>query len=332
MEYNNEKPLRFGEVLDLTFRVIKEHFSKLFLIVLLLTGPLYLLQALAMYLSGTPFVSFSNNESWYQTFINQFEGTGELPVNAYGSFELILLISAMLLLSIVALPIAEAAILLTIDHIRKDEKFTLGGTIKRALSRYWALLGGSALYFLIVFSFLLFYIFGATIFIGLIAGVIGIISEAFLSSTLGIVIIGILSGIILIGLLIPILYLTVRWSFYFPPIVFEKVSPGLSKSWQLTRKSFWRLLGLFIVISVIVFIITIIFQLIFQLLLGTSVLTNLLNNILTIFTTMISFVAYSIVYFDLRLRNDTSELKSMIQSYDPVNSPTNEETLPEENE
>ena len=53
----------------------------------------------------------------------------------------------------------------------------------------------------------------------------------------------------------------------------------------------------------------------FTLILGMSVLSTLLSNIVNLFTYLMSFVVYAIVYFDLKLRNEGTDLQRMMEDY-----------------
>ena len=47
-------------------------------------------------------------------------------------------------------------------------------------------------------------------------------------------------------------YLLTRWSFYFGSAVLGEGSPGFTRSWRLTRKRGWILIGLYIVFALII--------------------------------------------------------------------------------
>src|SRR5690606_41274006 len=46
------------------------------------------------------------------------------------------------------------SILLALNHIRKNEEYTIGSLIKKAFTRFWAMLGSNILFGLIAFGFL----------------------------------------------------------------------------------------------------------------------------------------------------------------------------------
>ncbi len=304
-----EKPLSFGEVLDATFRITKSSFSKLFMIMFIFLAPMYLFQAAILYFGGASIVFNRMDNYSIESFIERFEqgGYSEELLNV-GVVGIILYFVFLLLLVLFSYPLGYASIIIAVDQIRKKEAIQIGSIIKRAFSRYWALIGGSVVYYLIIYGLF----FGFAILITLYIGIISFISAAsspnpYLYIPLAIILFG--------GLLFILAYLLTRWSFYFPSIVFEKVSPGLTKSWNLTRGFFWRIVGLYIVLSILIIIFSFIFSVVIQLVLGNSILGTLLSNLTSILTMMITAIFYAVVYFDLRLRNEATDLKEMVESF-----------------
>ena len=308
MEHHKlEKPLSFGEILDVTFHTIKENFSKLFLIMLIFTGPLELLQSVAKTLGGVSLLRAPNSGTGIASLLDTFT-QAEMMQNT------ILDTVYLLLLIFISAPMAYASLIVATDQIRKKEPVNILSSIKRAFSRYWALLGGSIVNVLIMSALII----GITVIIIAyiaISGGAGAFTGLAVGNFAGF---GIhLAVIIILGLgtFCGFIYLITRWSFFFAAIVFEKVSPGLRKSWKLTRGHFWRLVGLLIVISIIIMIITAIIQIAVYFFLGNSVLASLLISLLSIPISMTSYIAYAIIYFDLRVRNEAMDLKGMLDTY-----------------
>ncbi|MBO8171545.1 MAG: hypothetical protein H0Z33_06635 [Bacillaceae bacterium] len=308
-----ERPLGFGEVLDVTFRVVKEHFAKLFMIMVVLLGPVFLFQLLLLLMGGVPFVGSSlvGEGGWRQLFM----GTEtEWSVELNGGATFILYTLADFVLMTVAYILAVAAIILAVHSIREGKPLDLKDLIKQAGSRYWPLLGGSIVYLLVLSG-----IVTALVLILIFLGVGIDFMDTSIYEILTMVLLGLLA-------FFGASYFMTRWSFYFPAIVFEKVSPGLGKSWNLTRRQFWRLVGLYIVLTIILTIITALFQFVSQMLFGVSVVTNLFLYLVQMLTMLILFVAYAVVYFDLRIRNEAVDLKEMVDTYHtgPEISPAHE--------
>lgn len=300
------KPKGFGEILDHTFRLSKQRFSDFFLILLILVGPIYVVQAVVQLLFGTSFFRETGTGSnWFEQVLSSFEqGTYEYT-DTSGSLGADISLIVVSLISLIFLPIAQAAIILAVNHIRKDEEYTVGSVIKGAFSRFWPLIGSSILFFLIVF-----FMITIPLVIVFIAG--------FVSGAMN-PILGILLGIILfLAFAVVIAYLLTRWSFYFGSVTLKEGSPGFTRSWRLTRKRAWPLIGLYIIFSLITSTISGAFQLSFSVLLGNSVLLGLIVNTVSLITALFFAVGYAVIYFDLKVRHDADDLKDLIDEYEEL--------------
>ncbi|KMK92269.1 hypothetical protein [Rossellomorea marisflavi] len=303
------KPKGFGQILDQTFRLSKQHFKTFFLVFLTLVGPFFLLQALIGLLTGTSFLKeasvgtdiFTGGlESWANDLAAEEEMV--TTANVIGS----LLVSLITFISFLIYPAAQGAIIFAVDHIRKGESFTYKQILKESFSRYGPLLGSSLL-------------------IAVIAGgmtIIPMVVVAFLVTFGSLVhpIIGILMSIVLFtALFVGVLYFMVRWGFGVAVSAMEKGSaPGLGRSWHLTKRRSWTIVGLFLIYALIIGIITAALELTLGLFLGNSVVYQLLVNLVTLFTTMVISVGYAIIYFDLKIRNDGDDLDQLIDEYETV--------------
>ncbi|WP_144463373.1 hypothetical protein [Siminovitchia fortis] len=297
MDEKFTRPKGFGQILDHTFSLSKRHFKDFFLIFLIFMGPIYLLQALIELASGVSFFrEVGPGETWFEQVITSFDDTETVNLGADLGIALVGLIAIFLA------PVATAAVMFAIDHLRKGEEYTVGSVIKQAFSRYWPMLGSTILFGLIAFG-----LFVVPIIIITIAGVVGAIVLP---------IVGIILAILLfVGFAIGIGLLLTRWSFYFGSVVFKEETPGFSRSWKLTKGRTWVLFGLFIIFSMIITMISVTLELSFMMVLGDSVLLSLIVNAASLFTTMIFTVGYAVMYFDLKVRNDADDLKEMIGEY-----------------
>lgn len=300
MKEKSSTPQSFGSVLDLTFRISKNHFATFFLIFLIVVGPIVLLEALISLLGGSGLI---RDVASGGSFLEQLTNTVDEAL--YGTTTIAEDLGTIVsgLATIVLYPIAQAAVILAIKAIRKGEEFTAGTVIKKAFSRFWPIFASSLLFGVIVFSLIFFPI--------LIITIISSIGAVFSP------VVGITFGVVLfLGAAAVIAYLLTRWGLYLPAVVFERCAPGLGRSWDLTRRNFWRTFGLIVVIGLIAIIISSVFEMILTMLFGYSVLYTVLLNIITMITTMLFSVGYGLIYFDLKLRNDGDDLMDMIEDYD----------------
>lgn len=304
MENKFSTPKGFGEILDHTFQLTKNRFKDFFMILLIFMGPVYLVQAILQLSSGTSFFRELGSEGeWFEQVLTSFEESGTIDSSSLGADIGLIIIG---ILSAILAPVAEAAILFTINHIRRNEDYTVGSVIKKAFSRFWPIIGSSILF-------------------GLISLGIIILPVAIIAFT-GVVVAttvhpigGILLGIVLfLGFAVLVGLLLTRWSFYFGSVVLDKVSPGLGRSWRLTKKRTWVLLGLYIVFYLIISCITFGVQMTFGIVLGNSVLLTLITNLVTLVTTMIFSVGYGVMYLDAKTRHDADDLKEMLEEFKPV--------------
>ena len=304
MENKFSTPKGFGEILDHTFQLTKNRFKDFFMILLIFMGPVYLVQAILQLSSGTSFFrEVGSDGEWFEQILTSFEESGTFDSSSLGADIGLIIIG---ILSAILAPIAEAAILFTINHVRRNEDYTVGSVIKEAFSRFWPIIGSSILFGLI------------TVGIIIIPVAIVAFTGAFVAATVN-PIGGILLGIVLfLGFAVLVGLLLTRWSFYFGSVVLDKVSPGLGRSWRLTRKRTWVLLGLYIIFYLIISCITFGVQMTFGIVLGDSVLLTLITNLVTLVTTMIFSVGYGVMYLDAKTRHDADDLKEMLEEFKTV--------------
>ena len=299
----NEKfnrPKGFGEILDLTFSLSKNKFRDFFLILLIFMGPIYLIQALIRLASGVSFFrEIGVSGAWYEKIIAGFEVAESTNLVAD------LGISFVGFISLFLFPVASAAILLAVNQIRKNEEYTIGSVIKQAFSRFGPIIGSTILFSLIIFG--LFIVPAITIGITIAVAAVTL-------PTVGII----FSIILLLVAAVGIGYLLTRWSFYFGSAVLGEGSPGFTRSWRLTRKRGWTLIGLYIVFALIITFISGAIEVTFGLFLGNSVLLSMIVSLASIFTTLIFSVGFAVMYLDLKVRHDADDLKEMIEDYNVV--------------
>ncbi|MFD1778145.1 hypothetical protein ACFSFW_05650 [Fredinandcohnia salidurans] len=294
------RPKGFGEILDLTFSLSKNRFRDFFTILLIFMGPVYILEALILLASGTSFFrEVGPGDNWFTQVLNSFDETVVAEEIGFGAALGSMFVG---LVGVVLFPVAEAAILIALNHIRKNEEYTISSVIKKAFTRFWAMLGSNILFGLIVFGF-----FFVAVMILVPIGIFGAIA---------IPIIGILFAIALgLGLFVGIGYLLTRWGFYFGSVVLDYESPGFSRSWHLSKKRGWVLFCLYVVFFLIISAISFAVEATFGIFMGNSVLLTLIVNLTTIFTTLLFAVGYGVMYLDARVRHDAEDLDEMIEGF-----------------
>jgi len=316
MEIKQTKPKSFSEILDHTFRIVKENFSSLFLLVLVLLGPLYLIQSIFMLASGTSFFRQTSGGNFLESVVGNLEGTGAEPFPAnVDSIGLIIAYGLIMpILAMVLYIVAQSSIILATKKIQDGESWSNGQVIKQSLSRFWPLLG-STLLFVVMFV-------ASTVVFGVVVAMVGVGTQG---APIGAVIA--VFTIVILALIALFVFLFTKMSLFFAAVTYEKVAPGISKSWRLTKGRFWPTLGLYLVFYILIMITASIINMVMTLILGSSVVASLVSYLVTIVTTLIFFVGYSLLYMDLKVRNEADDLKGMIDSYkldNPSEPPTHE--------
>lgn len=305
MDKKFNRPKSFGEILDHTFSISKNHFKDLFFILLIFMGPVYLIEAIIQLLSGMSFFrGVGSGNGWLEQILSSFKETQTIDSNSLAA-ELKSLVGLMIIgfIGVLVFPVAKAAVLLFIQKVQKNEEYTIGLMVKQAFLRFFPILGSNILYGLITFG-----LFLASILLVAFTG-------AFISNENPIL--GILISILLgLGCIVGITCLLTRWSFYFGSVVLDQQSPGFTRSWRLSRKRTWISIGLYLVFYLISFCISSAVQSTFTLILGNSVLLSIIVNIVTLLTSLFFYVGYGVMYLDLKTRHDADDLKELIDDYE----------------
>ncbi|MEB3104041.1 hypothetical protein [Ferviditalea candida] len=305
------KPLGVGRLLDLSFQVYRNHFGKLFLLMLIFLVPYYILENVLTY--GARDVSFfpawDGSFSWEQFLEEGFNLPGGMPdaSSAWTVFGSVVLL--WIYINILT-PLCEASVLYTVQDVVQGNEPVWKDMVVKPFKKFWSLLGNTVVYSL-------FLVAGWFVIVAATIPVIFII--AFLANT-GLppvfthpVVITVLVVILLaagIALLVGVAYFLVRFGFYLPPVVLENKRLGLSRSWKLTEGSFWRLFAVFFILLVVFSVFSTVTGVLN--LFGRSVLTDLLEILVYLAVSPMLIVAYAVAYFDLKARSEGLDLQRML--------------------
>jgi Membrane domain of glycerophosphoryl diester phosphodiesterase len=127
----------------------------------------------------------------------------------------------------------------------------------------------------------------------------------------------------LVLLIIPGIWIAVKLSMVFPAVVFERKNPlsAIGRSWTLTRGHWWRIFGTLAVVFLITFVAQLVLGGVVGGLLGasdaseltTAVVLTLVNLITLALTYPLWAAVTSVVYYDLRVRNEGFDLLLLAQ-------------------
>lgn len=134
----------------------------------------------------------------------------------------------------------------------------------------------------------------------------------------------IIVGLGLVALIIPGIWLAVKLSMAFPAVVFERTGPfaAIGRSWALTKGNWWRVFGTLLVVFLISFVLQIVLAAVAGGLLaaGDSVSELAVAIVLTLVNLLALALTYplwasvtSVVYYDLRVRNEAFDLQLLAQ-------------------
>lgn len=312
------RPLSVGELLDEAFRLYRNNLLSLLAITALVQVPFMLvnsllqlpLQRLAARLQDptTPFDPSSVESPGMMLGILAFSTGSTFLVN--------------LLYAIVFQPLLEGALAFAVAQRYLARPISVRGSFGAALRRLGSLVGARLLLWLIGALM-------AAIFFGLIIGgaLIAAGGDALGEQTSTLSVIGVVfcSIILVIALVIGLLLLIPRLMFTSQAVMIEGIRAidSLRRSWRLTAGFFWRVLGLLLLIGLITWVISFGPALLVSLpaallfedqpeiqFLMSAIISTLLNVLVMPF----SMVAYTLIYFDLRMRKEGFDLEQQAGS------------------
>ncbi|GAA0312146.1 hypothetical protein GGQ92_001964 [Gracilibacillus halotolerans] len=298
MDNNIQRPLSFGKILDQTFRIIRGYFKPIFLIVFYIMIPVLALQAIILAVTGHKMLigddSIQNIWSATATELDMYADYN--PIRDFGYF----LSMAPIFF---ATPLIVGAISHVVKRARAGEPAEAVEMIKLTFPRYWPLLGSTLLFGIIAFSIVFASIFAGAFLVAFLA-----IESAYVIAIL-LALLMIVGGFIGYGLLFT------RWILYLPATLFEKVAPGLGRSWRLTKRQTWKFFGIYVILTILSSIIIGALNFLPALFLGTSIIGNLWTNFVSLISSIILAVAWAIMYFDASLRQDAADIQDLVDTY-----------------
>jgi hypothetical protein len=144
--------------------------------------------------------------------------------------------------------------------------------------------------------------------------------------------ISVAAGIGLVLLVVPGIFLAVKWSMTFPVIVAERAGAfdAMRRSWELTRGHWWRVFGTLLFVVVISFVLAFLILVAFGAAIASSdsiselafaiLITAATIGVLTVLYPLTAAVV-TVVYYDLRVRNEGFELEQLVRDRDFAAAP-----------
>ncbi|QJC51054.1 hypothetical protein HGI30_05400 [Paenibacillus albicereus] len=304
------RPMGIGRILDRSFQLYRTHFTTLAIIMLALYGPMAIVSmALATDSSNTySGLIDSLRDGGLDGYLQSVEAQEGAGLSGGAVLAALLGFVLMLLLG----PVSVAAIVHLVQaHLRGEDIPSAGELLKKGFRRLWPLTGSTllygiimiGLYVLVVFAFALV---GGLMFAAALSGTSGPSGVAFL-----------LIFAAFIGVFLLITFFAIRWAFYLPFVALDESGTGVGASWRLTKGSFWRLLLLYLVLSILLAIFTGVLNLGSAAIFGGGVLNSLVDALVSILIGSLWVLPYAITFFDLRVRREGWGLDTLLDGAQP---------------
>ena len=326
------RPLGLGELLDGAFRLYRAHFARLVLTAAIFLVPVGILSTLLLGVTAGNFMQLL------------LEAGGE-PVNSNVDVGLGAVAAYLLtaLLGNLAMGVTYTALTVQAAGLLQGELLPTGVSIRRGARRLLPLIGLVLLVGLavVVVVFLLYIVLFLLFFAAAMAlGGLGALSENSSMGAATIVLTIILAFVYIAALfavMLPIGMLLARWVAAPTLLVVEELGPlaSLSRSWQLTRKYLWRIVGYLVLLTIFNVIVLGLPNAVLQWLLLFALttqwygwLSGLLVGVSYFFNVLwVPFLVLAMVmlYFDLRVRNESLDLEQRVRRLEESTRPT---TLP----
>jgi hypothetical protein len=320
-------PLGLGDLLDRAFRLYRARFGSflltaaIFLIPFSLISGLLTGQFITGYVDAISAITVSPGEVPDSIF-------GEL-FGAVGSFFGVMFVlgfAGLLINAVVALALTSQSI-----AVLHEEPLTLSDGVRRGLRRFWSYVWMNIVQYVLIFLATLavliplFILVFAVIFAGAAFGSVAL-DDNIIGAIAAVLVI--VCGYIfaLVIAFVPTIYLSARWIVATPVLLAENLGAmdALRRSWQLTQKQKWRVVGYLILLGLITFVvISLPIGLLQQILLValptaaglglSTAISTALSSVFTVVWTPFYICAVVLLYYDLRVRAEGYDLDLRVQ-------------------
>jgi hypothetical protein len=318
------RPLGIGDILDAMFRLYRSNFLTFVGVAALAQMPLLILQLALQVGLGGRFTADLLSLTQELTFFNPGrDSLADLPLGSVPLFIIVSLLLGLVQFAVVQ-QLVSGALTNAIARSYLGQPTSVLGAYQLGVGRIGALIGAGLLVSL--FGLLVFMIFfgiyiGAIVLIVSVAGA-GESSFAVAGAVLGIIAV---FGLLILAL-IAVLFLWLRFLFITQAIVVEQKGAlaAIARSWRLIRGSFWRTLGIYLLLSILV-------QIIVAVPVGTASfainfalgdpsdpldnfalrqsLTAIISYAAQILVLPLQLTAFTVLYYDLRVRKEGYDLE-----------------------
>ena len=292
------RPRGFSELIDATFEIVRARFR-----VLATTAALIMVPVMAFTLLSV----LANPESAATPAIGgdgkvTVGGPVSTTVGTGGSTLAAILVFPTMVAAIVAYVIGFGAMMYIASRAYLGEAVEMGPAMSRAKSRFWTLLRATiSKYIRAMGPVVLIGVVMAILIPGLASGGTGAAAPA-----------------IGLGLLLPFamvwgVILLLRYAVTGPVVINEQVSgsEALRRSGALTKGSKGRLFGLFALLFAIMYAVMLTVMVVSMMIFRNALLGQVLMNVTSLVTYPFAAVLITVIYYDLRIRNEGFDLEVM---------------------
>ncbi len=329
------KPMGLGELLDGAFRAYRAHFARLVLITAIFLVPVGVVATLLLGFTVGGF-----NELFFAA-----TGDADLAPTAPGALALLAYL-ALGVIGYLAMAMAYVSLISYIVAMLQGEILSIGASIRRGLRRLLPFIGMAVLAALGIGGLALgLYLVLAVFFVVIAAGVaaLGSFGDGVGPLAIGVMIVAFMFYFVAIFLVfVPVGLLAARWIAAPTVVVAEHLGPksALNRSWALTRNNLWRCFGYLVLLVIFNFVViglpvsivqwVLMFALTPQWYGWLSGLVAGLSYFVNILWYPILVLALTLLYFDLRVRNESLDLDVRIRQLEQSMQPASPSQLPSE--
>ena len=316
------RAMSIGDMFDAAFRLYRKHFLTFIGIVALVQVPMSIVHFYLEYVvagnATLDVLRFSARPPVIRPGQNPLSA---FPINSFLTFYGIIF-GVAIFQGLIIQNLTTGALANAISRSYLGRPISILGAYGFGLRRYLSLIASS--FVLLLIGIIVVALFGGCAFGAVVLFARSLGGRAAFAGIL----LGWFAIILLIILLIPvILFFFIRFVLTTQAIVLEGRGPlsGLARSWKLISKSFWRALGVFVLVLLLSYLLSVIPSLLLtfglNLITGNSATSMLRNQALGSFVAQVGlivglpllFSVYTLLYYDLRIRKEGYDLELMAQ-------------------
>jgi hypothetical protein len=297
-------PLSFGRLIELSLRMLRFRWRPVYVAVLVLLGPLYVVLALAQPAIATPFIEWA--VALEEAFLEV--GPGEplpaLPPPPAGLADAIALSLVLGVATGIVTFVAGAAVVYVAGQTYEGREVSGREAVLTSLRRLPSLVGVWLVALLVVLA--------------IVAGGVAIGATLIIASGAGL---GAFAGlIIIVAAIVAAVFVSLRWAVAAQAVMLEgtRTLAGLGRSWRIVAGSTWRVLAYLLVVGIILGLVSAVLSTFVNLIVARGqapleptalVVEGLLNGGVAVLLLPVTSLVVTLLYYDLRWR--LGELRPM---------------------